>query len=60
MSCAAVAARAPRKTVGVPRPASSPSSGGGRSRKGKSAAVGGNPAKLWPTPEWQRGIGVSD
>ena len=54
----AVAARAPRKTVGIPRPASSPSGGGGRSRKGKSVA-GGNPAKLWPTPEWQTGIGVS-
>lgn len=53
----AVAARAPRKTVGMPRPVSSPSSsGGGRSRKGKTA-VGGNPAKLWPTPEWQKGIG---
>ena len=55
----AVAARAPRKTVASPRPAGgSPSGGGGRGRKGKSIAVGGNPAKLWPTPDWQKGIGV--
>lgn len=53
----AVAARAPRKSVGVPRPVCSPSSSG-RSKKGKSV-VGGNPARLWRTPEWQKGIGVS-
>ena len=54
----AVAARAPRKSVGVSRPVSSPSPSGGRSKKGKSV-VGGNPVKLWGTPEWQKGIGVS-
>ena len=54
---AAVAARAPRKSVGVPRPVCSPSPSG-RSKKGKSV-IGGNPARLWGTPEWQKGIGVS-
>jgi len=49
----AVVAKAPRKQLAPVRSVTSPSSG--KSKKGK-LFVGGNPAKVWPTPTWQKGI----
>lgn len=49
----AVVAKAPRKQLAPVRSVTSPSSG--KSKKGK-LFVGGNPAKAWPTPTWQKGI----
>ena len=48
----AVVAKAPRKQL-APVHAASPS---GKSKKGGKHAIGGNPAKVWPTPAWQKGI----
>ena len=51
-----MAAKAPRKQLGVARTVvTSPSSRGKKSGGGK-LAVGGNPAKIWPAPAWQKGI----
>ena len=52
VSCSAVVAKAPRKSLGR---ASVTSPGTGK-RKGKAAAGGGNPLKLWPTPKGQNGL----
>ena len=46
-------AKAPRKQLAPVRSVTSPSTG--KSKKCK-LLVGGNPAKAWPTPTWQKGI----
>ncbi|KAL5493218.1 hypothetical protein EMCRGX_G014365 [Ephydatia muelleri] len=48
----AVVAKAPRKQL-APAHVASPS---GKSKKGGKHSIGGNPAKVWPTPAWQKGI----
>ena len=48
----AVVAKAPRKQLATAHVAS-PS---GKSKKGGKHSIGGNPAKVWPTPAWQKGI----
>ncbi len=48
-------AKAPRKQLAPSRPLGPVSPGGGKSKKG-AKIVGGNPAKVWPTPAWQKGI----
>lgn len=50
-----MAAKAPRKQLGVARTVTSPSSRGKKSGGGK-LPMGGNPAKIWPAPAWQKGI----
>ena len=50
-----MAAKAPRKQLGVARTVTSPSNRGKKPGGGK-VAVGGNPAKIWPAPAWQKGI----
>lgn len=51
-----MAAKAPRKQLAPSRPLGPISPGGGSGRSKKGARAAGNPARVWPTPAWQKGI----
>ncbi|XP_053497574.1 PCNA-associated factor [Ictalurus furcatus] len=53
----AVAASAPRKSLGASSSGNSSSSSSQAATPGKNKYAGGNPVCPRPTPEWQKGIG---